>query len=98
MQIGGDIYNILEELRNIIHGDIEWQTHHIQVLLANELDQYKGKGEERVSKHIRILQKAYQETYHNTPQPIVIDKEKQKEGVVQDKEVFLQTICHIIRT
>ena len=24
IQIGGDIYSISKELRNIIHGDIEW--------------------------------------------------------------------------
>ena len=38
MQISGDIYNILEELGNIIYRYIEHQTHHIQVSLANELD------------------------------------------------------------
>jgi len=38
-QIGGDIYNIFKELRNVIHRDIEQQAYHIQVLLANdELD------------------------------------------------------------
>lgn len=63
MQISRDIYNILEELTNIIHRDMEHQTHHIQVLLVDELDQCKGKGEERVDKYIKALQKAYQETY-----------------------------------
>ena len=43
MQIGGDIYNISEKLRKIIHRDIEQQAHRIQVLLANKLDSYKGK-------------------------------------------------------
>jgi len=31
----------------------------------------------------------YQETYQDTQQPMIINKEKQKKGIVQDKEVFL---------
>jgi len=58
-QIGRDIYSISEELRNIIYTGMEWQTHHIQVLLANELDYCKGKGEERINKHIKALHEAY---------------------------------------
>jgi len=38
VQIGGNIYSISEVLRNIIYRNIEQQAHHIQVLLANELD------------------------------------------------------------
>ena len=37
-QIGEDIDSIFEELRNIIYRDIEQQTYHIQVLLADKLD------------------------------------------------------------
>ncbi len=44
MQIGGDIYSILEELYAIIHRDIERQAHHIQVLLADELDQCEERN------------------------------------------------------
>ena len=55
MHISRDIYSISKELRNIIYGDMKWQAHHIQVLLANELDWYKGKEEEVVDKHIKIL-------------------------------------------
>jgi len=38
MQTAGDIFSILEDLQNIIQGDIENQVHHIQVLLADELN------------------------------------------------------------
>jgi len=58
IQISEDIYSISEKLRNIIHEDIEQQTYHIQVLLANELNQYKNKGEERIDENIRVLQKS----------------------------------------
>jgi len=36
-----------------------------------------------------MIQDVYQESYHNTLQPIITDKEKQKEEVVQDKGIFL---------
>jgi len=55
IQISRDIYSISEELRNIIHRDIEQQAHHIQVLLADELEQYKEKRTEAVGKHIKAL-------------------------------------------
>ena len=53
IQISRDIYNIPKELRNIIHGDIEQQAHHIQALLANELNQCKEKKEKAVDEHIK---------------------------------------------
>jgi len=34
-------------------------VYHIQVLLANELDYYKGKGRETVDQHIQTLQNAH---------------------------------------
>jgi len=37
-QISKDIDSIFEELRNIIYRDIEQQTYHIQVLLADKLN------------------------------------------------------------
>ena len=55
MQIGGDIYSISKELRNIIHEEMELQAHYIQVLLTNELNCYKEKGKEAVDQYIQIL-------------------------------------------
>ena len=43
IQIVGDIFSILEDLQNIIQGDIETQAYHTQTLLADELDRYKEK-------------------------------------------------------
>jgi len=37
----------------------------------------------------------YQETYQDTPQPMVVDKGKQKEEVIQDKEMFLYKLYTI---
>jgi len=39
------------------------QAHHIQMLLADKLDECKGKEEKKVNKHIKALQEVYQETY-----------------------------------
>jgi len=44
------------------------------MLLANELNQCKGKGVEIVDANIKILQKTYQEIYQDILQPIVLDK------------------------
>jgi len=44
IQTVGDIFSISENLQIIIQEeDMEDQVHHIQVLLADELDRYKGK-------------------------------------------------------
>jgi len=71
------------------------QAHHIQVLLADELDHCKDKEDERIENHIKMIQDTYQESYHSSPQLMTIDKEKQKEGVIQDKEVFLYKLYTI---
>ena len=68
VQISRDIYSISKELKNIIHRDIEQQSYYIQVSLANELDQCKGKGEEAIDKHIKNHRKCIKiliEIYYN---------------------------------
>ena len=42
-QTVGDIFSILEDLWNIIQGDIENQVYHIQTLLVDKLNKYKEK-------------------------------------------------------
>jgi len=39
-----------------------------------------------------MIQEVYQESYHNTSQSMIINKKKQKEGVVQNKEIFLDKL------
>lgn len=57
--LGEDIYRISKELCNILHRDIEWQVHYIQVLLANEISQYKEKKVITVDKYVKMLQEMY---------------------------------------
>jgi len=59
MQIAEDIFNISEDLQNIIQSDIENQAYYIQKLLADELDNCKGKGNKYAEKHIKKIQDAY---------------------------------------
>ena len=62
-QITGDIFSILEELWSIIQGDMETQAYHIQVLLANELNRCKGRGNTYTDNHIKEIQDAYQNEF-----------------------------------
>jgi len=39
--------------------------------------------------HIKIIQEACQDIYYNIPQPMIVDKGKQKENRIQDKKIFL---------
>ena len=45
---------------------MEHQTHYIQVLLADELNYCRGKRDEQVEEHIKMIQEVCQESYHNT--------------------------------
>jgi len=46
---------------------MEKQAYHIQVLLADKLDQCKDKGDEWVKEIIKIIQEAYQESHQEAP-------------------------------
>jgi len=54
-QTAGDIFSISENLWNIIQSDMKNQVYHIQKLLADELDNYKGKGNNYVEEHIKEI-------------------------------------------
>ena len=68
---------------------MEKQVYYIQVLLVNKIERCWDKGNKWVETHIKEIYEAYQELPQETHQPININKEKQKEGVVQDEEVLL---------
>ena len=76
-----NITQILEDLRYIVQSDIDEWALRIQRMLANEPDQYKGKGNRYMEENIQEIQELY------------TDKEKEKEeGKVEDKEVILINI------
>ena len=73
-----DITQIAEDLRYLIQGDMDNRAFQIQRRLADELDRYKGKGNEYVEMNIKEIQALY------------MDEEIKKEGErVEDEEVIL---------
>ena len=68
---------------------MEIQAYHIQVLLANKLDKCKGKENTYTDNHIREIQDVYQNESQEAETLKTINKGKQWENQVQDKEVFL---------
>ena len=73
-----NITQISEDLRYMVQSDMDKRALRIQRMLADGLDQYKGKGNRYVEENIQEIQKLY------------TDKEKEKEeGKVEDKKVIL---------
>ena len=68
---------------------MENQVYYIQSLLANEFNRCKDKENAYADNYTIEIQKAYQNKYQELKQPEIVDKGKQKEGRVQDEEVFL---------
>ena len=71
---------------------MENQAHHIQILLADKLDSYRGKGNMHADKHIKEIQDTYKQEDQEMKKLVVNNKEKQQ---VQDKEVFLYKLYNI---
>ena len=73
-----NITQIAEDLRYLIQSDMDNWALQVQRILADELDQYKEKGNSYVEENIWEIQELY------------IKKENREEqGVVEDKEVIL---------
>ena len=54
-----NITQMVENLRYLIQSDMDNRAFQIQRMLANELDQYKGKGNQYVNENIREIQDLY---------------------------------------
>ena len=73
-----DITQIAEDLRYLIQSDMDNRAFQVQRRLADELDQYKGKGNSYVDENVREIQELY------------MDEEAKREGGrVEDEEVIL---------
>ena len=60
-QTAGDIFCISEDLWNIIQSNIKNKAYHIQKLLADELDNHKGKENNYMEGYIKEIQDAYKQ-------------------------------------
>ena len=79
-QIAEDIFSISEDLQNIIQSDMEKQAYHIQSLLVDKLDNYKGKGNKYAKEYIKEIQDTYKQEDMVVKMPQNIDKGKQRRG------------------
>jgi len=73
-----NVVEVSEDLRYLVQSDMESRIFQIQRMLANELDAYKGKGNNYVNDNIREIQDLYKEKV-----------EKKKEGRIEEEEVIL---------
>ena len=73
-----NITQIAEDLRYLVQSDIDKRALQVQRMLANELDCYKGKGNDYVNSNIREIQKLY-----------MAEEKKEEKEIIENKEVIL---------
>jgi len=73
-----NLTQILEDLQYLVQSDMDERAFQIQRMLADELDQYKGKDNKYVEDNIKEIQKLY------TNEEI-----KQAQGTIENDEVIL---------
>jgi len=73
-----NIMQISEDLQYMVQSDMDKQAFQIQRMLANELDQYKGKGNRYVEDNIWDIQELY-----------IKERNKGGKGTIKDEEVIL---------
>jgi len=71
-----NITQIAEDLRYLVQSDMDKRALQVQKMLADELDHYKGRGNDYVDANIKEIQELYIE-------------EENRKGKVEDKEVIL---------
>jgi len=73
-----NITQIAENLRYLVQSDMDKQVFQVQRMLADELDHYKGKGNDYVDGNIKEIQELY------------MNKEtKEEKRVIENEEVIL---------
>jgi len=73
-----NITQIAEDLQYLVQSDMDERAFQVQRMLADELDRYKGKGNDYVDGNIKEIQELY------------MDEEiKEEKGVVENEEVIL---------
>ena len=73
-----NITQMAEDLHYLIQSNMDDRAFQIQRMLADELDQYKGKGNRYVEDNIREIQELYIE-----------EEDRKEKGVVKEEEVIL---------
>jgi len=74
-----NITQISEDLRYLVQSDMDERAFQIQRMLANELDCYKGRGNDYVDTNIKEIQELYMEK----------ETKKEEQGMIENEEVIL---------
>jgi len=82
-----NITQISEDLWNLVQSDIDEQAFQVQRMLADELDCYKGKGNDYMDSNIKEIQELYME-----------EEKKEDKGTVENKEVILVQLYEVSST
>ena len=75
-----NITQILEDLQYLVQSDIDDRAFQIQRMLADKLDQYKGKGNKYVDDNIQEIQELYIEE----------EKKEEKRGVESEEVILIR--------
>jgi len=73
-----NITQIAEDLRYLVQSDMDERAFQVQKMLANELDYYKGRGNDYVDANIKEIQELY-----------IREENREEKGKVEDEEVIL---------
>ena len=73
-----NITQISEDLRYLVQSDMDERAFQIQRMLADELDHYKGRGNDYVDMNIKEIQELY-----------ITEERKEDKGTIENKEVIL---------
>ena len=73
-----NITQISEDLRYLVQSDMDEQAFQIQKMLTDEMDRYKGKGNEYVDNNIKEIQELYME-----------EEIKEDKGTIENEEIIL---------
>ena len=73
-----NITQIAEDLRYLVQSDMDEWAFQVQRMLADELDQYKGRGNDYVDSNIKEIQELYMN-----------EENREGKGRVEDEEVIL---------
>jgi len=73
-----NITQIAEDLRYLVQSDMDERAFQVQRMLADELDCYKGKGNDYVDSNIKEIQELYME-----------EERKEDKGTIENEEVIL---------
>jgi len=73
-----NITQISEDLRHLVQSNMDKRAFQIQRMLADELDRYKGRGNDYVDMNIKEIQELY-----------ITEERKEDKGAIENDEVIL---------